>query len=412
MRVMNSAALLLLLFVGTVLAWSTEDQEIFRLRDEVATHEGPNATFYSFLGVDPSASQDDINKAYRKKSRLIHPDKARQSFIASFSQPTSKPKPGSKPGVHVQKNKQPSQREIKAFEKEASARFGRLGIVTNILRGPERERYDHFLYNGFPVWKGTGYYYQRFRPGLLSVLFGLFVVIGGGAHYVALYLGWKKQREFVDRYIKHARRLAWGDEGGLGAIPGLGTNGTATPPSQSENDGDEPQSMNWNRKQKRQQERESRRAGKNPKLAKAAEKARTSGISTPVEAELTSGPVGAKKRTIAENGKVLIVDSVGNVYLEEETEEGERHEFLLDVDEIVKPTINDTVLVRLPIWVYNQSVGKLLNKQTQDAALAELIDEDDQTAEEATLQSATSANPSSETRKRKSKARPRGNGRS
>ena len=32
-----------------------------------------------------------------------------------------------------------------------------------------------------------------------------------------------------------------------------------------------------------------------------------------------------------ENGKILIVDSVGNVYLEDETEEGDRHEFLLDV---------------------------------------------------------------------------------
>jgi hypothetical protein len=50
-----------------------------------------------------------------------------------------------------------------------------------------------------------------------------------------------------------------------------------------------------------------------------------------VEAELTSGPVGAKKRTVAENGKILIVDSVGNVYLEEQTEEGQTHEFLLDV---------------------------------------------------------------------------------
>jgi hypothetical protein len=42
-------------------------------------------------------------------------------------------------------------------------------------------------------------------------------------------------------------------------------------------------------------------------------------------------PVGAKKRTVAENGKVLIVDSVGNVFLEETTAEGVRKELLLDV---------------------------------------------------------------------------------
>ena len=205
--------------------------------------------------------------------------------------------------------------------------------MANILRGPERERYDHFLSNGFPKWRGTGYYYERFRPGLGMVLTGLFVFVGGGAHYAALYLGWKRQREFVERYIRHARRMAWGDESGIGAIPGLGgaqQNGTPPPPQQQQ-DGDE--SMQWNRKQKRAMEKEKKREkeGKNPvKNSRAAEKARTSGVSTPQEAEITSGPVGAKKRTVAENGKILIVDSVGNVFLEE-TEEGQTVEFLLDV---------------------------------------------------------------------------------
>lgn len=61
--------------------------------------------------------------SYRKKSRLLHPDKMRN----------------------------PS--------KEATDRFARLGVIANILRGPEKERYDFFLQKGFPKWKGTGYYY-------------------------------------------------------------------------------------------------------------------------------------------------------------------------------------------------------------------------------------------------------------
>lgn len=240
---------------------------------------------------------------------------------------------GQKDGVKVTKNKQPSQKELAAFNKEASARFSLLGVCANVLRGPERERYDHFLKNGFPAWRGTGYYYQRYRPGLGSVLVGLFIFVGGGAHYVALYLGWKKQREFVERYIRHARRTAWGDETGVQGIAGLpGSTATATPPPppSAPAEPEEP-AMQWNRKQKRQQERDNRKAAKNPKAAKAAEKAKNSGVSTPVEAELTSGPVGAKKRTVAQNGKVLIVDSTGNVYLEETTEEGDTQEFLLDV---------------------------------------------------------------------------------
>ena len=335
MRVQTRAAVLLLLACITlVAAWTKEDHEIFRLRDEVTASEGHNVTFYSFLDIKPNADQEAINKAYRKLSRTLHPDKARSNWVANYNKPTKvATKAGAKPTVHVQKNKQPSNSEKTKFDKEASARFERLSLVANILRGPERARYDHFLSNGFPKWRGTGYYYQRFRPGLGSVLLGLFVVFGGGAHYIVLYLGWKQQRAFVERYIKHARKMAWGDEGGIGGIPGLGgptTNGgtpnRATP--------DREDSMQWNRKQKRAMEKEKKKDGKAPaptKSARVAPKPREEDNSTPQEAEISSGPVGAKKRTMAENGKVLIVDSVGNVFLEDETEEGDRQEYLLDV---------------------------------------------------------------------------------
>ena len=381
------------------------------------------------MGTKPSASLDDINRAYRKKSRALHPDKARQIWLANYSKPV-KPstKPGAKPTVHVQKNKQPSQREINAYNKEASARFARLGVVTNILRGPERQRYDHFLSNGFPRWRGTGYYYQRYRPGLGAVLTGLFIFVGGAVHYVALYLGWKRQREFVERYIKHARRAAWGDESSIAGIPGLGANGSAAaaappPPQQDEQ---EQQAMDWNRRQKRAMAKEKaqkdRRAKANPKAARAAaEKAKEEGISTPQEIEVTSGPVGAKKRTRAENGKILIVDSAGNVFLEEETEEGDIHELLLDVchtqftpryqqlmflqpEEIHKPTVYDTVLFRLPVFAYNQSIGRFLNKQAADEEFAELINVDETQQEEAALQAAAPMNKKDDVRRRQTKA--------
>lgn len=396
------------------------------MKDEVQASEGHNATFYSFLGLKQSANQDDINKAYRKLSRSLHPDKARSNWLANYNKPP-KPstKPGAKPTVHVQKNKQPSQGEINRFNKEASARFERLSLVANVLRGPARDRYDHFLANGFPKWRGTGYYYQRFRPGLGTVLLGLFVFVGGGVHYGALYLSWKRQREFVDRYIRDARRKAWGDEGSIGAIPGLGgtTSNGVPAPQQAAQDNDE--SMQWNRKQKRAMEKEKKREGKNPsKNAKAADKAKQDGISTPQEAELISGPVGAKKRTVAENGKVLIVDSVGNVFLEEETEEGDVQEFLLDVrplysgdefnafansmqpDEVPAPTIQNTFLVRLPVFLYNQSLGRVLNKQTPEhvewEATLNQSQEDETTS---SLHSAIPANANGETRKRKAKTR-------
>jgi curved DNA-binding protein CbpA len=292
----------------------------------VQQDQGLNVTFYSWIGVKRGASTDQINKAYRKRAALLHPDKARSTFINKYAQ--------------THEGRKPSTRQVNAFSKEASERFARIGVVANVLRGENRERYDYFLKNGFPKWRGTGYYYTRFRPGLGSVLFGMFVIFGGASHYGALYVSHKRHKDFVDRYIKHARRLAWGDNLVIPGVPGVDVmNGSATGADASTPSADEGQSMQWNRKQKRMAEKESRRAGKNPKAARTARK---EGISTPVEAELTSGPIGAKKRVQAENGKVLIVDSVGNVYVEEVTEEGDHVELLLDVSLCITLFIHNT----------------------------------------------------------------------
>jgi curved DNA-binding protein CbpA len=317
---MKSNALLIVvvcLFAAFVAAWSKEDHEIFRLRDEVAKAEGNNVTFYNLLGVKPSASQDELNKAYRKKSAQLHPDKARQKFIVEYKKNNKKT------------GKNPSEKEVAAHLKKVTASYQRLSVIAKMLRGPDRERYDHFLRNGFPAWRGSGWYYQRFRPGLASVLFGMFVVMGGGFHYFALLVSWRRRREFVQRYIRHARKTAWGDESAIQGIPGVEPVNAEQwdDDKEKENDSSE-EFVPRNRREKRAMDKE---ASKKGKKTQAVRTARTAGISAPVEAAITSGPQGAKKRIVAENGKVLIVDSVGNVFLEETTEDGVKGEFLLDV---------------------------------------------------------------------------------
>jgi curved DNA-binding protein CbpA len=296
------------------------------------------------------ASHEDIVKAQRKKSRTLHPDKIKQSFIAakSTAKPTKK-KPGQKPkpGVHVSRG--PSAREVQAIVKKATERYQRLTVVANILKGEGRERYDHFLNNGFPTWRGTGYYYKRFRPGLGTVLLGLFIIGGGGAHYGALLLGWKRQRQFLDRYIRHARRAAWGDETGIRGIPGLDSSPAPVPAALEEQD---PSAMQMNRRQKRQMEKEQRKE----KTGKGAKHGgRALGTHTPTD---TAAPTGDRKRVQAENGKILIVDSIGNVFLEEQDEDGTTQEFLLDMDEIPRPTMRDTALYRFPMWIYGKAVSR------------------------------------------------------
>jgi hypothetical protein len=301
-------------------------------------HEGPDVTFYDFLGVSRSASLDDINKAYKKKSRQLHPDKVRQQLTAERAKAQkdkAKQKKGGKPGVHV--TKPPTAAELRAAVKRAEERQTRLSIVADVLRGPGRDRYDHFLSNGFPTWKGTEYYYSRYRPGLGTAMFGVFLFAGGAAHYLALYMSWKRQREFVERYIKFARHAAWGENLGIN-VPGVDAQPAAAPPPpppQQMYQDEEGRPVPMNRKMRRMQERDAKKekdaqtGGRRARRAKASPAA--SGSATPQPQPQGAGPTGTKKRVVAENGKVLVVDSLGDVYLEQEDEDGNVAEFLLDV---------------------------------------------------------------------------------
>lgn len=204
------------------------------------------------------------------------------------------------------------------------------------------------------------------------MLAGLFLVFGGGAHYAALILGWKRQREFVDRYIRQARRAAWGDDMGVRGIPGIDS--AAETPEPEEGAG----AVAVNRRQKRMMDKENKKDKKGPRVG-----ARASGTSTPTEqpANTERASTGERKRVVAENGKTLIVDSVGNVFLEEQNEDGERQEFLLDIDQIERPGIRETMVFQLPLWAFNRTVGRVLG--TSPAELEVDSDESDEPVEEA-----------------------------
>ncbi|GLB33895.1 putative dnaJ molecular chaperone homology domain containing protein [Lyophyllum shimeji] len=172
MRLFYFLALLAVL-ATTVVAWEKEDHEIFDLVSEIETSEGKGTTFYSWLDVPPTASTAEIAKAYRKMSMQLHPDK----------------NPGVK-GIHE--------------------RFARLGVVATILRNKEsRKRYDFFYKNGVPRWRGTGYYYSRYRPGLGSVMVFL-TILTSGLQLLVQRLNYRRDLERIEKFVREARIAAWG----------------------------------------------------------------------------------------------------------------------------------------------------------------------------------------------------------
>ncbi|CAG8462461.1 9354_t:CDS:10, partial [Ambispora gerdemannii] len=161
-----------LLFLPTIKAWDQEDYEIFDLVDQLENAEGEYVNFYSWLGLDESATDKEIGKAYRKMSLLLHPDK--------------------NPDASTQE------------------KFARLGSITAILRNADsRERYNFFLKNGVPRWRGTGYFYRRHRPGVIGVLAFLLILISV-LHYLVMWINFYQERKRVQYYVQEAREVAWG----------------------------------------------------------------------------------------------------------------------------------------------------------------------------------------------------------
>ncbi|KZP32971.1 DnaJ-domain-containing protein [Athelia psychrophila] len=166
-------AAFLALLVTVVSAWEKEDHEIFDLVSELQASEGKGTTFYSFIGVPSTATLAQINKAYRKKSMELHPDK---------------------------------NPDVKGIQE----RFARLGIIATMLRTTEgRTRYDHFYKNGVPRWRGTGYYYSRWRPGMIEVSVFL-ISFTSLLQYIVQHMTYKIDIERIEKIIGEAKSAAWG----------------------------------------------------------------------------------------------------------------------------------------------------------------------------------------------------------
>ncbi|KAF9091331.1 hypothetical protein BGX29_012082 [Mortierella sp. GBA35] len=164
-------ALAILALIQTVAAWEEGDFEIFDLVDALEKAEGPEVNFYSWMGVTQKTPKPEIERAFRKKSRSLHPDK--------YKGP------------------------------QAQEKYARLSSIITILRDDaKRDRYNFFLKNGVPRWRGSAYLYRRHRPGFKAVVVFLFI-LASGFQYLARYVGYIQERKrmtgMIDQYKEMVR---------------------------------------------------------------------------------------------------------------------------------------------------------------------------------------------------------------
>ncbi|EDO28803.1 predicted protein [Nematostella vectensis] len=136
-------------------AWDSVDLELFDIVEEVKDN------FYQVLGVETTATQAEIRRAYRRISLQLHPDR----------------------------NK----------EDDAELKFRKLVAVAEVLKDEDkRKRYDTILRDGMPDWRQPVYYYRRVRKmGLVEFVILLFFILTIGHYIVAWSIYLEKKFELV-----------------------------------------------------------------------------------------------------------------------------------------------------------------------------------------------------------------------
>lgn len=114
------AGLVAVLPVATAHGWGSEDMEIFDLVEEI------NENFYNLMQINQNATNQEIKRAFRTLSVVLHPDKN--------------------------------------DAEDANIKFRNLVSVYEVLKdSSKREKYDKVLKEGLPNWKSALWYYRRVR---------------------------------------------------------------------------------------------------------------------------------------------------------------------------------------------------------------------------------------------------------
>eukprot|EP00158_Paraphelidium_tribonemae_P006577 Partr_v1_DN27886_c0_g1_i2_m22634 putative DnaJ (Hsp40) homolog, subfamily C, member 1 len=132
------------------------DYEIWDLMDSALELFGPGQTWYELFGLSESSASTEIQTANRRMSIRFHPDK--------------------NPGDEV-----------------AAKKYATLAGMNKILRDPEtRRRYDHWMQNGVPMWRGQGYYFRKSENLSLIETAVVILLFGALMQYALLYAKYRQ----------------------------------------------------------------------------------------------------------------------------------------------------------------------------------------------------------------------------
>lgn len=131
---------LLLTLTCVVHSWDKDELEIFDLVEEI------NKNFYEVMGISQQATSQEIKRAFRNLSIVLHPDKN--------------------------------------DAEDANVQFRNLVSIYEVLKDPsKREKYNKVLKDGLPNWKSALYYYRRMRKvGLYEGALIIFVIVSVGQY--------------------------------------------------------------------------------------------------------------------------------------------------------------------------------------------------------------------------------------
>ncbi|XP_062539325.1 uncharacterized protein F54F2.9 [Armigeres subalbatus] len=131
--------------------WGSDDMEVFDLVEEV------NENFYSLMQINPNATNQEIKRAFRTLSVVLHPDKN--------------------------------------DAEDANIKFRNLVSVYEVLKDSgKREKYDRVLKEGLPNWKSALYYYRRMRKVGLAEGLALLVVIISVIQYATAWAAYAEKK--------------------------------------------------------------------------------------------------------------------------------------------------------------------------------------------------------------------------